>query len=91
MYQVSINSLLYFQMYTPDKLFIAKIKKGSNSIYTGDRVMAFFILQFPAWPSISVSSFIKLLSVLLEICPGHKCDGRTDGQSGDYMLSLRGA
>ena len=39
MYQVSFNSLLYFQRYAPDKLFIAKIKKGSNSINTSDRVM----------------------------------------------------
>ena len=28
MYQVSLNSLLYFQWYAPDKIFIAKIKKG---------------------------------------------------------------
>ena len=39
MYQVSFNSLLYFQRYAPDKLFTAKIKKGSNSVNTGDRVM----------------------------------------------------
>ena len=37
--QVSFISLLYFQRYAPDKLFIAKIKKGSNSVSTGDRVM----------------------------------------------------
>ena len=39
MNQVSFISLLYFQRYAPDKLFIAKIKKGSNSVNTGDRVM----------------------------------------------------
>ena len=39
MYQVSFNFLLYFLRYAPDKLFIAKIKKGSNSVNTGDRVM----------------------------------------------------
>ena len=39
MYQVSFNSLLYFQRCAPDKLFIAKIKKGSNSVNTGDRVV----------------------------------------------------
>ena len=39
MYQVSFNCLLYFQRYAPDKLFIAKIKKGSNSTNIGDRVM----------------------------------------------------
>ena len=37
-YQVSFNSLLYFQRYAPDKLFIAKIKKGSNSVTTCDFV-----------------------------------------------------
>ena len=40
MYQVLFNSLLhvnvYFQKYASNKLFIAKIKKGSNSINTGD-------------------------------------------------------
>ena len=39
MYQVSFNSLLYFQIYTPEKLSIAKIKEGSNSVNNDDRVM----------------------------------------------------
>ena len=39
MYEVSFNSLLYFLRYAPDKVFIAKIK-GSNSVNTGDRIMA---------------------------------------------------
>ena len=39
MYRISFNSLLYFQRYAPDKPFISKIKKGSNSVNTGDRVM----------------------------------------------------
>ena len=39
MYQVSFISLLYFKRYRPDKLFIAEIKKVSNSVNTGDRVM----------------------------------------------------
>ena len=39
MYQVSFDSLLYVQGYAPDKLFIAKIMKGSNPVNTGDRVM----------------------------------------------------
>ena len=34
MYQVSFNSLLHFQRYAPDKLYIAKIKMGSNSVNT---------------------------------------------------------
>ena len=38
MYQVSFDSLLYFQRYASDELFIANIKKGSNSVNTGDRV-----------------------------------------------------
>ena len=37
--EVSFNSLLFFQRYAQDKIFIAKIKKGSNSINIGDRVM----------------------------------------------------
>ena len=32
MYQVSFNSLQYLQRYAPDKLFIAKIRKGSNCV-----------------------------------------------------------
>ena len=39
MYQVSFNSLLHFQRDALDKLFIAKIKKGSNSVNTSDSVM----------------------------------------------------
>ena len=39
MYQVSFDSLLYFQRYALDKFNIAKIKKGNNSINTDDRVM----------------------------------------------------
>ena len=38
MYQVSFNSLEHFQRYAPDKLFVAKIKKGSNSVNTIDRI-----------------------------------------------------
>ena len=37
-YQVPCNSLLYFQKYAPDKHFIAKIRKGSNSVNTDCRV-----------------------------------------------------
>ena len=39
MYQVSFNSLVYFQRSTPDKLFIEKNKKGSNYVNTVDRAM----------------------------------------------------
>ena len=46
MYEVSFNSLLYFQRYVPDKLFIAKIKKGSNSVNTRDRAMVLAFCNF---------------------------------------------
>ena len=36
-------------------------------------------MQFSAWPSIIVSSFIKVPSILLEICRGQNCDGHPDG------------
>ena len=38
LYQVSFNSILYFQRYAPDKLSLAKINKGSNSVNTDDRL-----------------------------------------------------
>ena len=43
MYQVLFNSLVYFQRYALDKLHIANIKKGSNSMNTVDRglILAF--------------------------------------------------
>ena len=60
MYQVSFNSLLYFQRYAPDKLFIAKIK-GSNSVNTGDRVMILAFSNFLHVPlSVYQVSFIYL-------------------------------
>ena len=68
MYQVSFNSLLYFQRYAPEKLFIANMKRGSDSVNTIDRAMIHScIVQVSSWPSISVSSFIKF-PLLLEIC-----------------------
>ena len=45
-YQISFNSLLYLLRYAPDKLFIAKINMGSNSINTGDRVMDLALCNF---------------------------------------------
>ena len=38
-YQVLFESLVYLSRYAPDKLFIAKIKTGSNFVNTVDRVM----------------------------------------------------
>ena len=61
MYQVSFYSLLYFQKYAPDKLFIGKIKNGSNSVNTNDRVtvLAFWnIIHGPL--SVYQVSFIYL-------------------------------
>ena len=83
MYQVSFNSLLYFQRYVPGKLFTAKIKKGSNSINNGDRLIVLPICtsSHPSWPSISVSGFIKLPSIILEICSEQKTEGWLDGQT----------
>ena len=47
MYQVSLNPLPYYQSYAPDKLFTAKIKKGSNTVNPSDRVMFFAFCNFP--------------------------------------------
>ena len=61
MYQVSFKSLLYFQRYALDKLFIAKIKKGSNSVNTGDRVMVLaFCISLHGPLSVYQVSFIYL-------------------------------
>ena len=50
MHQVSFNSLIYFQRYAPDKLFIAKIKKGSNTVIIGERVMVLALCNSPRGP-----------------------------------------
>ena len=49
-YQVSVNSLVYFQRYSPDKLFIAKMRKGSNSVNTVDKVMILAFRTFSDGP-----------------------------------------
>ena len=75
MYQVSFNSLLYFQRYAPDKLFTAKIKKGSNSVNTGDRVMVLAFCNSPHGPlsvyQVSLN-YLQYIDMLLQ-----KCDGQT--------------
>ena len=87
--------------------FYCKFEKGKKLRKYWRQGYDSCILQFSLWPSISVSSFIILPLILLEICSGQKCDnlmdgwadgwtdgrtdGRSDGQSGDYMLILRGA
>ena len=50
MYQVSFDSLLYFQRYAPEKFNIAKIRKGNNSINTDDRVMVLAFCTSPHSP-----------------------------------------
>ena len=50
MYQVLFNSLLYFQRYAPDKLNIGQIRKGSDSINTGDGVMVLALCTFSYGP-----------------------------------------
>ena len=49
-YQALFNSLLYFQRYAPDKLNIGQIRKGSNSINTGDGVVVLALCTFPYGP-----------------------------------------
>ena len=68
MYQVSFNSLLHFQGYAPDKLFIAKIEKGSNSINTGDTVVLLAFCTSSGPLSVDQVSFNSL--ILSEICSG---------------------
>ena len=48
--QVLFNSLLYFQRYAPEKLNIVKIRKGSSSVNTGDRVMMLAFCDSPHGP-----------------------------------------
>ena len=99
LYQISYNYLQYFQRYAPDKLTTAKIRKGNNSKITCDRVtvlafalpliavyqcIKFHLIPFCAFrdmlrtsfftAKLSVSSFIELISILLEVCSGQKCD-----------------
>ena len=47
---LSLNSHLYFQRYAPDKLFIAKIKKGSNSVNTTESVTVVAFCTFADSP-----------------------------------------
>ena len=46
MCQVAFDSHLYFQRYASDKLVIANIGKGNNSINTGDRVIVLALCTF---------------------------------------------
>ena len=88
MYKFHIIPFYTFRDMLRTSFLLQKIKKGSNSINTGDRVM---VLD-PEIPLMALYQciFIKLPSILLEICFG-PTDRRTVRQSGDYMLSLREA
>ena len=59
--QVSFNSLVHFQRYAPDKLFIAKMKKESNYVNTVGRVV---ILAFCYSPHCPLSVFQDSLNYL---------------------------
>ena len=50
MYYISFNSLSSYQRNIPDKLFVAKIKNGNNSVNTGDRVMVLAFCDFSHGP-----------------------------------------
>ena len=58
MYKVLFNSLLYFQKYASDKLNIAKIRKSTNFVNTGDRVLVLaFCDSLPGLLSVFEVSF----------------------------------
>ena len=68
-YQVSCNSLVYFQRYAPDKLFIANIKRSSKSVNTVDRGMILAVCTTPDGPlSMFQASFNS--PVYFQICSG---------------------
>ena len=50
MYQVSFDSLLYFQRYSPDIFNIAIIRKGNKSINIDNRVMVLAFCTSPHSP-----------------------------------------
>ena len=61
MYQISFDSLLYFQRYALDKFNIAKIRQENNSINTDTRIMVLAFCTFSHSPlSLFQVSFIYL-------------------------------
>ena len=64
LHQVLFNSFPFFQRYDPDDLDIAKIRKGSNSVNSGDRVMVFAFCDFPHGPLIVYLISFKFLSII---------------------------
>ena len=78
MYQVSFNSLPYFQGYAPNKLFTAKIMKGNNSVNTGDRVMVLAFCNFPHSPLSVCQVSLNYLQYFERYAPDKSVtDGRT--------------
>ena len=69
-YQVSYIYLQYFYRYTLDKLIIAKIRKGNNSVITCGRPMVLALCtSSDGLLSVYRVSF-NALSLFLEICSG---------------------
>ena len=64
MNQFSFNSCVYFQRYAPDKLFIAKIKKGSKFVNTVDRVMILALCNSPHGPLLVYQVSLNYLQYL---------------------------
>ena len=60
-----------------------KLKRGNNSENTGDRVLVLASCNFPHSP-LSVYQVSLNSSILLEICAGQKCDGRTFYTNGSF-------
>ena len=87
MYQVSFNSLLYFQGYALDRLFIVKVKKAGNSVHTGDMVLVLAFCHFP-YNSLSVYQVsLKLPSIHIKRYAPDKCV--TDGRMFGWTDNLR--
>ena len=64
------------------------LQKGSNSVNTVDWVIVLVLCHFPHRP---LFVYQVSLNYLKNICSRQKCDGRSDGQSTKYILSLREA
>ena len=70
-YQVSLNSLVYFQRYALDKLLSVKIEKGSKSVNTGDWVTVLALHNSPHGPLSVYQVSLNYLNTL-EICSRKK-------------------
>ena len=59
LYQVLFNFPLNFLRYAPDKLNIAKTRKGSNSMNTSDRVTVLAFCNYPHDPVSCIKFHLK--------------------------------